>query len=118
MSLQLQCQLCDRMFTNFYHLDEHLKESCNGRRQEQASPSSSLAKPLEYHCTHCAKQSLKHVFASLQALEQHVSHMHSGKGRCNDSLLALCMYSILNEQQVYYMYFVVKFVICQTLYRV
>lgn len=47
----------------------------HGQQQQVAT-----SKPLEYHCTHCAKQSLKQVFASLLALEQHVTHMHTGKG--------------------------------------
>lgn len=83
------CQLCGALFSNLYDLDEHLKGHAHGvpasADGNHSSKSSSFGlalpgKPLEYHCTHCAKQSLKQVFASLLALEQHVTHMHSGKG--------------------------------------
>ena len=75
------CQLCKETFSNYYDLDEHVKTHASKQLAADGTSSSVLlAKPLEYHCTHCAKQSLKQVFASLLALEQHVTHMHTGKG--------------------------------------
>lgn len=87
-----KCQLCKETFTNYYDLDEHVKGHAQHQQNITAAATATTAtssvnnpvlpvKPLEYHCTHCAKQSLKQVFASLQALEQHVTHMHTGKGK-------------------------------------
>ncbi|XP_067933295.1 zinc finger protein 423-like [Watersipora subatra] len=67
-----KCQLCKETFVNYYELDEHVKKHDTSTGYQN--------KTLEYHCTHCAKQSLKQVFVSLLALEQHVTHMHTGKG--------------------------------------
>lgn len=79
-----QCQLCHATFTNYYELDEHVKAHASQQQTVSGGiPTTNPilpVKPLEYHCTHCAKQSLKQVFASLPALEQHVTHMHTGKG--------------------------------------
>ena len=90
-----QCQLCHATFTNYYELDEHVKAHATQHQNSaltataagisltQNNPLLQPMKPLEYHCTHCAKQSLKQVFASLSALEQHVTHMHTGKGNAD-----------------------------------
>lgn len=80
-------------FSNLYELDEHLKGHATQNMSTSDTPSTTgvvlAIKPLEYHCTHCAKQSLKQVFASLLALEQHVTHMHTGKGKIALFLLQL-----------------------------
>ena len=77
-----QCQMCKETFSDYYQLDEHLKSHANSLEASLPVTSQSGAdmRALEYQCTHCAKQSLKQSFSSLHALEQHVIHMHTGKG--------------------------------------
>lgn len=94
----IQCRLCKISFTNYYQLDEHLKAHAGASHGLSSVGSGILAtsaaagvKPLEFHCTHCAKQSLKQVFSSLHALEQHVHLVHSGKGGARWNTAVLCV---------------------------